>query len=128
MKQLILTFVFLSISLASSAQSVNDVLIRDIDVEYVQIIGTKKLLSKQVYIEIDFGQRNRIFSNKDTYVKDENGKQLVLNSMIDALNFMVANGYEFVQAYAFAVDNGQTVYHYLLRKMENQKDLPLSPK
>jgi hypothetical protein len=35
--------------------------------------------------------------------------------MIDALNFMTKNGYEFVQAYALVLSN-QNVYHYLLRK------------
>jgi hypothetical protein len=69
-----------------------------------------------VTIEIDFGQENKLFSsNKDTRIRDENGKNMIFNSMIDALNFMTKNGYEFVQAYAFAVGN-QNVFHNLLRK------------
>jgi len=35
--------------------------------------------------------------------------------MIDALNFMSKNEYEFVQAYALTVGN-QNVYHYLMKK------------
>ena len=97
------------------SQTVNDVPIKDIDVEYVQIVGTSRLLSNKLSIEIDFGQENKIFSDKDTRVKDANGKNLIFNSMIDALNFMTQNGYEFVQAYAITVSN-QNVYHYLLRK------------
>tara|TARA_B110000967_G_C18734830_1_gene484520 strand:- start:445 stop:717 length:273 start_codon:yes stop_codon:yes gene_type:complete len=87
----------------------------EIDVEYVQIVGTAKLLSNKIRIQIDFGQEDKFFSSKDTQVKDENGKQMIFNSMIDAMNFMSKNGYDFVEAYAITVAN-QNVYHYLLKK------------
>lgn len=101
-----------------NAQTVNDIPIKDIDVEYVQIVGTAKLMSTKVNIGIHFGQHDKIFKSKDTQVKDENGKIMIFNSMIDALNFMGKNGYEFLQAYAFSVGN-QNVYHYLLRRKSN---------
>ena len=98
------------------AQTVNDLPIRGLDVEYVQIVGTAKLMSNKVKIEIDFGQENKLFSsNHDTMVKDENGKKMVFQSMIDALNFMHSNGYEFQSANAFRIGN-QNVYHFMLRK------------
>lgn len=103
-------------SLKANSQTVNDIPIKDIDVEYVQIVGTSRILSNKLTIEIDFGQENKLFSSdKDTRVKDINGKNMIFNSMIDALNFMTKNGYEFVQAYAITVSN-QNVYYYLLRK------------
>ena len=105
----------LGILVSGFSQTVNNVPIKDIDVEYIQIVGTSRLFSTKVNIEIDFGQRNKVFNTKDTRIVDENGKNVIFNSMIDALNFMSKNGYEFVQAYAFAVDN-QNVYHYLMRK------------
>ncbi len=43
---------------------------------------------------------------------------VIFNSMIDALNFMTKNGFEFVDAYAITVDN-QNVYHYLLKNNKN---------
>ncbi len=97
------------------SQTVNDILIKDIDVEYIQIVGTSKFMSNKVSIEIDFGQHNSYWNSKDTQVKDENGRLMKFNSMIDALNFLSKNGYEFKSAYAFSVGN-QNVYHYLLRK------------
>ena len=117
MKQSLLTAsaIFLLATFAQS-QTVNDIPLKDINVEYVQIVGTSRLLSNKVTVEIDFGQLDKLFSSdKDTRIKDANGKNMIFNSMIDALNFMTKNGYEFVQAYAVAVSN-QNVYHYLLRK------------
>ncbi len=102
--------------LDAQSQTVNDIPLKDIDVNYVEIVGTSRVLSSKLIVEIDFGQENKLFSSdKDTRIKDANGKNMIFNSMIDALNFMTTNGYEFVQAYAVIVSN-QNVYHYLLRR------------
>lgn len=112
-------FIFLAICFfglsKAFSQTVNDVLIKDIDVQYIQIVGTSQLLSNKVTIEIDFGQLNKVFSSKDTQVKDENGKLVKFNSMIDALNFFSKNGYKFVNAYALNKES-QDVYYYILEK------------
>jgi hypothetical protein len=97
------------------AQTVNDIPIKEIDVEFVQIVGTSKLFSNKLTIEIDFGQENKFWSQKDTQVKDADGKKMVFNSMIDALNFMSKIGYNFINAHAITIGN-QNVYHYLLQK------------
>lgn len=116
MKKLIsLSILLLSFLAVSYSQSVNGIPLDKIETEYIQIVGTSKFLSNKVNIQLDFGQHDKMFSAKDTQVRDENNKQVTLNSMIDALNFMTKYGYEFVQAYAFSVGN-QNVYHYLLRK------------
>lgn len=112
---LIASLLLSAVSFTGKAQSVNGVAIKDIDVKYVQIVGTSKLLSNKLSIELDFGQENKLFVAKDTQVRDANNKLVVFNSMVDALNFMTANGYEFVQAYALTIQN-QNVYHYLLKK------------
>ena len=102
-------------SFSSFSQTVNGVPIKDIDVEYIEIVGTSKLLSSQITVQIDFGQRDKLFSSKDTQVKDTEGNLMVFNSMIDAMNFFGSNGYVFQQAYVVTLSN-QNVYHYLLRK------------
>jgi hypothetical protein len=112
---LLINFLF-AVGLSTSyAQTVNDKPIKEIDVEFVQIVGTSKLLSNKLTIEIDFGQENKFWNADDTQVKDENGKLMVFNSMIDALNFMSKNGYNFINAYTITIGN-QNVYHYLLQK------------
>ena len=118
MKELIAITFFLTVFglFQVNSQTVNDIPLKDIDVEYVQILGTSKLMSTKLIIEIDFGQRTKFFSvGKETILKDETGKALDFNSMIDALNFMAQNGFEFVNAYTITVGN-QNVYHYVLKK------------
>ena len=101
--------------LKTYSQTVNDKPLKEIDVEYIQIVGTSKLMITKLTIEIDFGQENKFWSAKDTQVKDENGKLMIFNSMIDALNFMSKNGYDFINAHTITIAN-QNVYHYLLKK------------
>ena len=112
----ILLFVYCLYASTIFSQTVNDIPIEDIDVKYIQIVGTSKMMSTKLNIKIDFGQETKFWSGgREAVVKDENGKGLNFNSMIDALNFMSQNGYEFKTAYALTVGN-QNVYHYLLEK------------
>lgn len=85
---------------------------------YCQILGTSRFLSNKVTVEIDFGQFRSIW--EDNRLKDPaTGERIVFNSMIDALNYMGKQGWEFVQAYAFNVGN-QNVYHFLMKKSTKQ--------
>jgi len=116
MKKLLFVLTLAFIGSQVFSQTVNDVPIKDIDVAYVQIVGYSKLMSTKLNISIDFGQATNIWTKgAKTVVKDENGKMMKFNSMIDALNFMNDNGYKFETAYAFAIGN-QNVYHFLLKK------------
>lgn len=81
---------------------------------YAELLGTQKLLSTKVTITVDFGQAKNIW--KDNRLKDEiTGKVQVINSMVDALNYMGEDGWEFVQAYIVTIGQ-QNVYHWLLKK------------
>ena len=79
---------------------------------YAEILGYSKLLSTKVSVTIDFGQNTTLF--EDTRLRDENGKVINFNSMVDAMNWMGAQGWEFVQAYT-ASEGDQSVYHWLLK-------------
>ena len=59
----------------------------------------------------DFGQK--VGATKYNYLTDAAGNKLLFSSGIEALNYMVCRGWEFVQAYASGDNNGLT--HYLLR-------------
>lgn len=112
---LITVLICLIANISVLAQTVNNVPINEIKVEYVQIVGTANLMGTKVKIDIDFGQLNNVWTTKDSEIRDKNGNKMKFNSMIDALNFMSKAGYDFVSANAITVGNSN-VYHYLLRK------------
>ena len=59
-----------------------------------------------------------MLNDREAQIKDEYGQILNFNSMVDALNFMSKNGYDFVDVYV--LNNGDfTTHHYLLRKGKN---------
>ncbi|MCW3161253.1 hypothetical protein [Chryseobacterium oryctis] len=116
MKKL-LTFSLIAFASFAFSQTVNDVPIKDIDVEYVQIIGTGRSLSTKVNVEIDFGQETKSISFKNgTSIKDEKGRNMKFNSMMDALNFMSANGYSFQFAYTMNDEKDKAIYYILKKK------------
>ena len=90
---------------------------------YCELVGTGRLMSTKVNVDIDFGQSTKLFSsNNKSRILDENGKPRKFNSMVDALNFMGSDGWEFVQAYVVTSGN-QNVYRWLLRKSITQEEL-----
>lgn len=116
MKKVILSFIMLTFCGIMFSQSVNGKPLSEIDVDYIMIVGTRKILSTKLTIEIDFGQRTGLIElGKNTLIKDQNGKPIEFNSMIDALNFFSKIGFKFVDAYTLTADN-QNVLHWVLKR------------
>ena len=73
-------------------------------------------MTAKVKIDVDFGQEVSIWNqHSKRVIKDETGKEIKFNSMMDALNYMGTQGWEFVQAYAITMGN-TNVYHFLMRR------------
>lgn len=51
---------------------------------YCEIVGMTKFMSNKVNVTLDFGQFNKFGS--DQRLRDEEGKPIVFNSMVDAMN------------------------------------------
>jgi len=84
---------------------------------YCELVGFGQLLSTKVTVSVDFGQKTKLFD--DTRLKDADGKPIKFNSMVDAMNYMGKDGWQFVQAYIVTLSN-QNIYHWLLKKeMDN---------
>ena len=86
---------------------------------YCELVGTQRLLSTKVTVEVDFGQQSKFININDNRLVDEKGQVIIFNSMIDALNYMGALGWEFEQAYVVTFGSGSSsssVYHWLLSK------------
>ena len=79
------------------------------DIEYCEIIGTAFAQGLAPIITIDFGQK---WIAKKAIKRD--GKVFSFNSMIDALNWMAQNGWEYVGGYVLLGTPVQ--YHYILKR------------
>ena len=120
MKQLLTIIAFIFAMQFSYAQDQVELNKKDAKEEYCMILATSKLLSTKLTIQVDFGQEWSFWKDKRS-LKDETGKRIVFNSVIDALNYMAADGWEFVNAYAIATGQ-QSVYHYVMKRDLTEAD------
>lgn len=100
------------ISLPTKAQSATDTSSHKPYV-FSELIGSSSLNTK-TRVVVDFGLEHPNRKEK-RLVDEQTGKIKVFNSMIDALNFMSAKGWEFVQAYV-TIDGKDSSTHWLLKK------------
>ena len=89
---------------------------------YAELLGHQKgLFSNKVKVTVDFGQEVSFWKRGDMTIVGEDGKDVVFNSMVDAMNFMGDHGWEFVQAYV-VTEGSQNVYHWLMTKEVKSDD------
>ena len=79
MKKLLLITVLAILVVAATAQETRKT--------FCEIVGTGKVLSSKVKIQIDFGQKTSYFGKYKTFMVDESGKKIEFNSMVDAMNY-----------------------------------------
>lgn len=100
----------------SKAQMVNGIRLTEIKADYIEIRGVRKSFSDKVFISLEYGQK--IFDlSVNTYIKDDNRKDLEFNSVIDAVNKLKTYGYELLQVYT-AEDEGTTNRRYYVLKRQ----------
>ena len=88
--------------------------------QYCRMVITGRALSTKVNIDLDFGEERKLFGG-DNRVRDEmTGKLKKFNSIIDALNYMGAQGWSLVNA--FPIGESQ-VYHYYFRKKFKRSEI-----
>jgi len=116
MKRFIIIILLILPGLSFSQVKVDGVDINSLEgIKYIEIVGFERLLSTKVTVTIDYGQKMKFGS--DQRIEKEDGKPIIFNSVIEALNFLNKNGWEFVNNYAVTISN-QNVYHYLLKRRE----------
>lgn len=94
---------------------VNEVNINELDIQFVELVGRAKLNPTKIKVIVDYGQP---FSFKSQAIRGAEGNKAAFNSMIDALNFMEANGWEFVSNYV-VMSGAEVTTRYILRKKTN---------
>ncbi len=113
MKKLIL-LVLIAFSIQAKAQ-VTDTTKYVQKEQYCMLLATAKFMSTKVTVSIDFGQETHLLKYVDSRIKDDTGKVVAFNSVIDALNYMASKGWVFVNAYSLTT-SGQNVLHYVLKR------------
>ena len=89
---------------------------------YCKIVATSKLFSTKVNIKVDFGQGRDYWDYTKDYLVDENGKAIIFNSVVDALNYMGTFGWELVTTCAIGDSQNGFVYHFLMCKKINSDE------
>ncbi|MFC4213125.1 hypothetical protein ACFOWA_18155 [Pedobacter lithocola] len=89
---------------SAKAQNVNKVKLNDITTPYIEISADRQYFSRKTGIILEYGQK--IEYGDDALIRDDNGKKLEFNSLLDCANKMKNYGYEI----------------FLIREVQNGKD------
>ena len=109
MKKLLLITVLAILVVAATAQETRKT--------FCQIVGTGKVLSSKIRVQIDFGQKRSYWNQYKNFMVDETGKRIEFYSMVDAMNYLAKFRWKFEQAYVVTNEStNQNVYHWLLSK------------
>lgn len=97
---------------------VDGVNINDTGTQFVEIVAMSKFMSAKVTISVDYGQELKL--GESQRIEDAQGKAKVFKGVVDALNFMHANGWQYLNNYVVTTGN-QNVYHYLFQRKTTPK-------
>lgn len=116
MKKLVLAAMLVMFAFAGKTQViVDDININDLEIKYIELVGRNKIGFGKIKIIVDYGQELKIFRSQA--IRSADGTKAAFNSMIDGLNFLEANGWEFVSNYVVQSAEENEV-RYILRKRE----------
>jgi len=117
MKKLIV-FSAIAVCLAFStvkAQTVNGVRLSEIRSEYIEVSEFRRYLSDKIFIHLEYGQKIED-ARTNAVIKDDDGKDLEFNSLIDCINKLKSYGYELFEAYTLKYDERNAVKYYVLKR------------
>lgn len=122
MKKILVISIFLFTGIISSqAQTVGDIKISEIPAEYIELVGTSRILKPlQVTLTVNYGQAGTFKEIRESggyAVKNEDGSVFSANGMMGAVNLFAANGWELHSTMLLTVGTSN-VYHYIMKKKE----------
>jgi hypothetical protein len=80
---------------------------------FAMLIAQQKPFSTKYSFSVDYGEATKVFS--DTRMKNDQGAVIKFNSVVDAMNYMTAQGWEYIDRTELYFQNIQT-HHYLFKK------------
>lgn len=99
----------------TKAQTVNNVRLSELKADYIEIRAISKAFSDKIWISLQYGQKV-LDLNVNTYIRDDNRKELEFNSALDAVNKLKNYGYELFQVYTTQSDSTTTNKFYVLKR------------
>ena len=116
MRKITFLFLLMAGAMVAKAQKIE---------QYCEMVAMQKLLSRKVTIDIDYGEERKLFSFKDTRVRDDLGKVKSFNSVVDAMNYLGRIGWQLVNAFPVADNTSSTgmVYHYVFKRAFDPSEL-----
>ena len=118
MKNLFKLFTIFSLILITNLASAQETdILKAKPYVYCKIVGSGILFENKLYVCIDYGQELRLLETE--FIKTPDNRRAVkFNSMIDALNYMSEQGWEFVQAY-ITISGTDSTTHWILKKRKD---------
>lgn len=113
--KLLISLFFIFVFNKSISQTVNGINISNLPTEYMQFTLRSSFFSTKYSVILDYGQENE-FSNKNKKILDNIGKEIEFNSIIDILNFMNKNTFEFLSKNTIVIENKTYDEYYLKKK------------
>lgn len=97
------------------AQVVNGIRLSELKATYIEIDEYRPPNRGKIYVRLEYGQEVRN-DREHSLIKDDNGRNLEFNSLVDCLNKMRSYGYELFQAYDRSRDKATGEKVYVLKK------------
>ena len=114
----VLCFAVSAFSQDSLRYYVNKQPIDSLGVPYITIHATPRLFSDIISVQLEYGQLNKIFANKETRIADASGKEVVFNSMLEVLNLLASQGYEYIDSFMDPTSNDGRTLKFLLKRVK----------
>ncbi|MDR2791552.1 MAG: hypothetical protein LBB27_02270 [Tannerellaceae bacterium] len=96
------------------------------DYVYCELVGSQKFLSTKWNVHADYGQaasfKDRFKGSTLALAFSKSKEGVTFNSMVDALNYFGAQGWEFVQAYVIQLKDGNEL-RWILRRPASADDM-----
>lgn len=125
--RIVVLIFMISGSFTVQSQSVDNVLLSEINVAYIEFTEIGKVFTPRVRIRVDFGQDRSRGRINESQITDSDGRVIEFNSLVDALNFFDQLGYEFLEGNRSHVER-TNIDQYLLRKKRTLLDSANSPR
>jgi hypothetical protein len=92
----------------------------EIDTKYAEIIISRRVMTQEMQVMIDYGQYIDYHREFQQRIETPKGENIQFRSVVQILNLMDYNGWEFLQTCPAHTNNFERL-HYLFRRKEDGK-------